>query len=242
MVIGVDAAPDILGGGRFAQNVAQGRQHEGKGLPGPAAQSRRMVQHQHGVGPDVPFPVKARLLGHAHQGLHLREPVGQLPHVPQGLEKQRGALRLKQGLAQLPLHPLRRQGGQVDAPAQGDGLRGRGEPEPGGKLGPPQHPQRVLRKGPVIHMPQHAPAQVPDTVEMVQHPAGQHVLHQGVYGEVPPPGGLLRAQKGVHGHVEIPVAPANGPLPPGHGDVQAIALEAVDPEAGPHLQVASQAV
>ena len=242
MGIGVDASSDPLCGDGLAQVVGQGRQHKGKGPPRPAPQGRRLVQHQHGVVPHVALLMKARLLRNADQGLHLRKPRGQLSHVPQRLKKQRGAIRLQKRLAQLPLHPLRRQGGQVDIPAQSHGFRGHGEPEPGRELGSPQHPQRVLRKRPAVHMAQNTPAQIVQSVEVVQYLPRQHVFHQSVHGEIPPPGGLLRAQKRVHADLEIPVAPACGPLPPGHGNVQAIALQAVNTEAGPHLQAAPHTV
>lgn len=100
----------------------------------------------------------------------------------------------------------------------------------------PRSTRRVLRKGVVIHMAQEAPAEVLPAAEEVQHLTGEHVLHQGVDGEIPAAGGSLRPQPRVHLHGEVPVAPAHGGLPPGHGDVQSAARQPVDAEADPTVR------
>ena len=91
-------------------------------------------------------------------------------------------------------------------------------------------------------MAQAAPAEVLPAAEEVQHLTGEHVLHQGVDGEIPAAGGSLRPQPRVHLHGEVPVAPAHGSLPPWHGDVQSAACQSVDAKAGPHRPTAAHPV
>ncbi len=85
-------------------------------------------------------------------------------------------------------------------------------------------------------MAQEAPTEVLPAAEEVQHLTGEHVLHQGVDGEIPAAGGSLRPQPRIHLHGEVPVAPAHGGLPPGHGDVQSAARQSVDAKAGPTVR------
>ena len=143
---------------------------------------------------------------------------------------------------QLPLHPFTRQGRQIHGAAQGHRLLRHGEAEAGGELRSPQHPQGILRKGVVIRMAQDAPAEVLPAAEEVQHLTGEHVLHQGVDGEIPAAGGSLRPQPRVHLHGEVPVPPTHGSLPPWHGDVQSAARQSVDAKAGPHRPTAAHPV
>lgn len=143
---------------------------------------------------------------------------------------------------QLPLHPFTGQGRQIHGAAQGHRLLRHGEAEAGGELRSPQHPQGILREGAIVHVAQEAPAEILPAAEEVQHLTGEHVLHQGVDGEIPAAGGSLRPQPRVHLHGEVPVAPTHGGLPPGHGDVQSAARQSVDAKAGPHRPAAAHPV
>ena len=206
------------------------------------AQGCGPVQHQHGVVPDVPLGVKSWLLGHADQGLHLGKPGAQLPHLPQGFQEYGGLGRFQKGLFQLGHDPLPGEGGQIHGCAQGGGLRGHAEAEPGRKLSAPQHPQGVFRKGLAADMAENPFFQVLPALEKVQNFPGQHVLHQGVDGEVPAHGRLFRAEKRVCKDGKIPVPPAAEVLLPGQGDVDVIVAQAVNAKACPHLGTGAQAV
>ena len=94
-----DSAPLLyLEGIPLAQVMTQRRQHEIQRLLRLFPQGCRLVQHQHGMVPHVALGVKTWILRNANQRLHLREPVVQLVHFPQHLEKHRRVLPFQQRL------------------------------------------------------------------------------------------------------------------------------------------------
>ena len=62
--------------------------------------------------------------------------------------------------------------------------------------------------------------QIGPSAPEIQNFPGEGIQHHGVDGEIPAAGGVFIGKKGIHGHVEIPVAPAGAGFPAGHGDVQ----------------------
>ena len=91
-------------------------------------------------------------------------------------------------------------------------------------------------------MPDEAAAQILPSAEKVKDLAGQHVLHHGVHGEIPPPGGLFLPEKGIDGYREILMSPAGGALRAGHGDIELAVPQPHDAEARAHGQPLAQAV
>ena len=69
-------------------------------------------------------------------------------------------------------------------------------------------------------MPYDAPFQVRPSAEEIQDPAGEHVLHQGVDGEIPAGSRTLLTQKGIDRHREILMPSARGSLGARHGNIQ----------------------
>ena len=78
--------------------------------------------------------------------------------------------------------------------------------------------------------------------EEVQYFAGQHVLHQGVHREVPPPRGFLCPEEGIDKDRKVLVSAACGRLGAGHGDIQLIVPQTHDAEARAHGQPLAEAV
>ena len=66
---------------------------------------------------------------------------------------------------------------------------------------------------------------------MVDDLTGQHVLHQGVEGEIPPAGGRFRADEGINENIKIPMALTPHLFLAGHGDVQPVAFQVEHTEA-----------
>ena len=227
---------------RLSQVMAQGGHQQPPGVLCRFPQSGGGIQNRHGVLPGIPLRVVHRILGDPDEGLRLRKPDGKLLHLPQYLKKYRGPGGFFQGFLQLSQHPFPGQGGKLHGFAEANRFLRHLEPEPGGKLRAPEYPQGVLREAVVADMAQNPLFQILSSPKGVHNFPGKHILHQGVYGKIPPFGRLFRPQEGIRVHGEIPVAPAGGLLLPGHGNVQATVLQTVDSEGQPHLGALPQSI
>ena len=225
----------VLNGHLLAQIMTQRRQHQPQGIFCLFSQLRRLIQNQHGVVPHIPLGVKLRLLGNADEGLYLREPAPQLTHLPQYLKEDGRPGRFQQRFFQLAQDSLAGKGSQIHPGAEGNGFLRHRKTEPGRELGRPQHPQGVFGKGDIVDMAYNSPLQILLTAEVVHDFAGEHILHQGVHGKIPPLSSLLGAQKGICKGRKIPMASAGSLLSPGHGNVQVIVFKTINAEAGAHL-------
>lgn len=222
--------------------MAEGGQHKGHGLPGTGAQSSGLIQNQHGVVPHISLRMKPGFLGDSDQGLCLWEPSMELSHPAEHFKKDGRPGRFQQCLFQLAVHPLAGQPGQIQPAAKGNGFFCCRKSEPRRKLRRPQHPQRILCKGAAIYVTQNPVFQVRPPTKMIHNFAGEHVLHQGVYGKVSPSGCFFRTQKGIHKGRKIPLPSAGCLILPGHRDVKIIMLQPIDAEAGPHCRSLAQTV
>ena len=164
----------------------------------------------------------------------------QLPHSPQFFEKQRRLFRTEQCLFHFQHHAFSRKGRQVDTPAEFHRFRRHRKLKPCRKLCRPQHPQRILCKCHVVHMPEYAVLQVLPAAEMIDDLAGQHVLHQCIHGEVPPFCRFIGAQKRVRSHGKVTVSHAGTPFGTGQGNVQRVSFQTVNAEAFPDFHTRSQ--
>ena len=74
--------------------------------------------------------------------------------------------------------------------------------------------------------------QVGCSAEVIDDFSGDHVLHQGIYGKVPPLRRFLRTEEGICKDFKIPVSPSGGFFPSGHCNIKVVSLQAVYAEAG----------
>ena len=68
------------------------------------------------------------------------------------------------------------------------------------------------------------------SAEVIHYLPGHSVLHQGIYGEVPPSGSFPSAYEGIHVYHEISVAFSHGALASGHGNIDVLAPESKNTE------------
>ena len=74
--------------------------------------------------------------------------------------------------------------------------------------------------------------QVGCSAEVIDDFSGDHVLHQGIYGKVPPLRRFLRTEEGICKDFKIPVSPSGGFFPSGHCNIKVVSLQAVYAEVG----------
>jgi hypothetical protein len=117
--------------------------------------------------------------------------------------------RRQQQLLHLAPDPLARQVGQVDAAAQIGGRRIDVEPESGGELHCPQHPQAVLDEGRPIDRPQPSGAQIVEAAPRIDRLVRQRIEQHGVDGEIAPARRLAQRQGGILLHLKAAM-PAAG--------------------------------
>ena len=102
-----------------------------------------------------------------------------------------------------------------------------------GELRPTQHTQGVFGEAFVADMAENACTQIGLTAVPVDDLPCQHILHQGVDGEIPTAGGGFRADEGVYKNVKVLVTLSAEGFLAGHGNVDVAALEPEDTEALP---------
>ena len=206
VLVGDVPRPFRPGGGALAQVVEQ----QGEAHIGGRREQRGLLQRHQRVHPGIDLGVVLFGLGHAEQGLQLRQQPGQGAAVAQHLHEYLG-IALTQGALHFHPYALRRQVGQFvlvdNLGHQGEGFRGDAKPQvgiAGGEAGGAQYPQRVLHES-VRHVPQHFGSQVPLAAVGIDDVTVGGAGH-GVDGEVAPQQVLLQGDRGVAVHGEAGVA------------------------------------
>ena len=151
-----------------------------------------------------------RILFYAPHPVYLAEPGPELVHLFQHRKEYGGGDPVQQCLSEFRLNSLSREHGGVDAAAELHCLRGYGESQPRGELRRSVDSQWILRERAVVHMPQDPAFYVSETSEVVGYLAGQHVLHEGIDGEITPPGGVLSTDERIYIYVETAVSAFRG--------------------------------
>ena len=196
------------GGGGFSEIVGQ----NGKGLnppilgrgPRPLRSGHQCVEAMGGVGEHVPFRVPLRILRDAVHGGDFRE-VGDPSGFPEDPEAERRLDRLHGPLVPLCPDPFHRKGPELvdDRSAECGRLGRKGARKARGELKSPQHPQWILGKS-GAGVAQDAVPEIVLAVEMIDHPIGQGIIHQGIDREIPSSGGFPLAQVGIGLRPESP--------------------------------------
>ena len=127
VTIRVNSAIDEFGSRNLAEIMSQSQQHERVWVTRIGPEAGRSVQHLHGMGPDVPFRMKSRILFQSYELLQLPEPESQLIHLSDRFKKAGRLAGFQERLLHLQLDALGGQMGQIERSA--DCNRGRRDPE-----------------------------------------------------------------------------------------------------------------